>query len=58
MRCADHRGFERPAGGGGNGLSGGDGFPGDAIQFAFALFDDYEDRIGHKVSLAASSYAS
>ena len=48
--AAHDGGFESPAGGGGDGLAGGDGFPGDAIEFAFALFDDYQNRIGHKVS--------
>src|SRR5580698_10006215 len=38
---ADHDGFESPAGGGGYGLAGGNRLPGDAVEFAFALFDDY-----------------
>ena len=39
--ASDHGGFESPAGSGGDGLTGGDGLPGDAVEFAFALFDDY-----------------
>ena len=33
-----------------DGLPGSDGFPGNAIQLAFALFDNYQNRIGHKFS--------
>ena len=51
--CPDDGGFESPAGGRGDGLSGGDRLPGDAVQFAFALFDDYEDGIGHKAVLSS-----
>ncbi len=41
--AADNGSLERPAGFGGQGLSGGERFPGDAVQFSFALFDDDED---------------
>ncbi len=37
---ADDRSFERPSGRRGDCLSGSDGFPRNAIQLAFALFDD------------------
>ena len=37
---ADYGGFEGPSGGGGEGLARGDSFPGDAVEFGFALFDD------------------
>jgi len=40
--------FEGPAGGGSDGLAGGDRLPRDTVEFPFALFDDYSDGFGHK----------
>ncbi len=39
--AADDRSFERPTGFRGERLPGGERLPRDAVQFAFALFDDY-----------------
>src|SRR6185437_12945473 len=46
--AAGHGRFQRPAGLRGNCLAGGEGFPGDAIQLAFALLDYYQNGISHK----------
>src|SRR5580704_9434478 len=45
---ADYRAFESPSGGGCDRLSRRDGLPGNAIQLAFALLDNDQDRIRHK----------
>jgi hypothetical protein len=39
--ASDDGSFKSPAGGGGDSLPGRYGFPGDSVEFAFALFDDY-----------------
>ena len=40
---AHHRGLQRPSRLSGNRLPGGNRFPRDAVQFSFALFDDYKN---------------
>jgi len=42
-------GFQRPASVSGDGLAGGNCFPGDAIQLSFALFNNHENIVNHRV---------
>src|ERR1700686_657483 len=47
---ARYSSLKRPSSFGSNRLPGCDGFPRDAIQLAFALFDNYENSFSHKIS--------
>src|SRR5205807_1636348 len=49
--AADNCGFESPAGVGRQRLAGGKRLPGDAVEFALALLDDYQDCVCHDLGL-------